>query len=689
MYYLKYNDIDLTQLVKVRDVTLPSLPSIEHNAIDMWEMDGNIFSSLSYGNKEIEITAIIQPLDPNDIEMYVNDVKRAFFTRTPQPLYLGDETRYILAVPEGEVQITELGKGTCELGVTLIAYFPYWIAKEVQHSDFDGKEGTVVNEGDVPTTPVISIGVGSSTTFFQIENKTTKERILLGELPRTEKETVKEHDVVLFDNCQTTSGWVSSSAGIDSGCATGGTLAVTEDGGGLCIGSFGSGSGTWKGACYRRNLGQQVTDFRVKANFSFNSTGMNGDPTKVETIKYNDDLGTISSGSVTYTYTVKVNTTLNVRTGPGTNYKRIGSYKNGKVLSGTPTNGWLKHTYNGQTAYCSMQYLTTNCNDNRTSTTVCNFVTNKETALRSSADEWSSSRCTIPAGTVIRCKVAEVKKKEGESEVGTGFRQLYTKYKGKSGYVKIDDMTRASEAGQTVTYELEGETADDKQGKLQLYGFSNSGVQLFSMSIIDDSEWYEATYPIVKVNGKDFLVEEKYIEPKAKTKEVRSNNTVKYENILSGTLGNWNDFQGEIQIERKDNVWHAYIYKKGTGKSERKIQSSKVSDSTNGSEKLTYLVIYIGTADGEKASGMSINEISVQSLSAIEPAEQNIQQFELGDVIEIDCGIPSVKLNGVEKNSLVDIGSQFFDLEVGANDIRVASDDNSMTFGVTYNEKYL
>ena len=72
MYYLKYNGVDLTQLVKVREVNLPSLPSIEHSEIEMWEMDGNLFSSLSYGNREIEISAIIQPLDPNDLDIYVN-----------------------------------------------------------------------------------------------------------------------------------------------------------------------------------------------------------------------------------------------------------------------------------------------------------------------------------------------------------------------------------------------------------------------------------------------------------------------------------------------------------------------------------------------------------------------------------------------------------------------------------------
>ena len=682
MYYLKYNGIDLTQLVKVREVSLPSLPSIEHSEIEMWEMDGNIFNSLSYGNKEIEISAIIQPLNPNDLEVYVNDVKRAFFVREPQPLFLGDETRYLLATTEGEVTIAELGKGTCELNVKLIAYYPYWIDKEVQQKSFDGKSGTVTNNGDVPTTPVISVGLEGNTTFVQLEKKSTKERILIGEYPRINKTTIKANNNVLFDTCQTVSGWTSSSASLDAGCGIGGSLSVTNTGGGLCLGSVPSGSSTWKGASYRKSLSSAVKNFKVRANFSFNSTGDNGDPTKI--ITYNDDLANATSGSVSYTYTVKVKTSLNVRTGPSTSYKRIGSYKNGTKLTGTPTGGWLKHTYNGQTAYCSMQYLTTTATDNRSTSTICNFVTNKATAVRSGADEWSSSKITIPSGTVIRCYVNEIKKKEGETEVATGFRRLHVAYQGHSGYVKISDMTRASEATQTISYEAVGERADDKEGIIQLYGFSSNGIQLFSLSVIDDSEYYEATYPLIKKNGKDFLFDQKFNEPEPKTRANESGSTIKYENILSGKLGDWNEFEGELYIERVDNVWQAYV-KKFNGKM---IKSPITIDNTNANESLSYLIIYAGVANGDKMSCMSINEIQVQTATAIEPATQNIQRFETGDVLEIDCGVPCVRLNGIERNDLVDIGSQFFDLEVGQNDITIVSDANA-NFGVLYNEKYL
>ena len=49
--------------------------------------------------------------------------------------------------------------------------------------------------------------------------------------------------------------------------------------------------------------------------------------------------------------------TLNVRLGGGTGYAKIGTLSRGTVVSGELENGWLKFTYNDQTAYCSADYL--------------------------------------------------------------------------------------------------------------------------------------------------------------------------------------------------------------------------------------------------------------------------------------------------------------------------------------------
>ena len=48
---------------------------------------------------------------------------------------------------------------------------------------------------------------------------------------------------------------------------------------------------------------------------------------------------------------------LNVRSGPGTSYDRIGSLSRGALLSGVLEDGWLRFSYNGRTAYVSATYV--------------------------------------------------------------------------------------------------------------------------------------------------------------------------------------------------------------------------------------------------------------------------------------------------------------------------------------------
>ena len=48
---------------------------------------------------------------------------------------------------------------------------------------------------------------------------------------------------------------------------------------------------------------------------------------------------------------------LNYRVGPGRHYKKVGTVPAGAIVSGTPTNGWLQTTLQGETCYLSMDYL--------------------------------------------------------------------------------------------------------------------------------------------------------------------------------------------------------------------------------------------------------------------------------------------------------------------------------------------
>ena len=239
-------------------------------------------------------------------------------------------------------------------------------------------------------------------------------------------------------------------------------------------------------------------------------------------------------------------------------------------------------------------------------------------------------------------------------------------------------------------YEPEKITADDKTGVVELYGFSANNVQLFKLSMVDDNEYYEFTYPLIRKNGEDFLVD-KTVAPAPKTISTMSGNTKKVENILSGRYGDWNEFYGELYIERKENRWYAYVQKIVDGNVVKTIRNNTVVDTKNKDEKLSYLVIYIGTTgNADKASGMSITDIKVYAGAEIDnTVTYNFQNFEVGDVVTIDNNVPAVYINDVETNEIIDVGSSFFPLLPGENVLKVASDDEGMTVDVLWNDRNL
>ena len=692
MYYIKYNDIDLTDLVKVREVEIPSLPTMEHSSIDVFERDGGIYNGLSYKTREIKLTFIIQPEDPNDYDMYVNDVKRAFYTKEEAQLYCGDESLYIWCVPVDDLIITELGTACAECEVNLVSYDPYWYStKQNAVNNNDAKRFTVTNESDVPAYPIINVGFTRDTTFFQIRNRDTNETVLIGGVPEKEGKTIKKNTRVFKDAMETTSGWVSTSAPIDANRSTGGTLSVTSSGKGLMCGNFGSSSdgAVWHGACYKKSIDTPVKDFKVRIRMKHNSTGKNGDPSH----PYQNETEKPISGSKKTYYKVTARSGLKLRKSASTSSTKLLTIPYGTKLTGTISKGWLKTTYNGKTGYCYAEYLKDVTSDSTATSKERNYVTMKSTAIRATASKKATNKKTIPAGTCIRCKYDTKYPTTGKDDVKGKFFELAKPYDGTKGYVLIENLVEANEY--EVDYEPEIETADDKTGVVELYGFSANNVQLFKLSMVDDNEFYEFTYPLIRKNGEDFL-KDKTIAPEPKKVTTYNGDTKKVQSILSGRYGSWTGsdgkgFYGELYIERINNKWYAYVQKIKDGQPGKKIKSKTVTDKANQDEELSYIVIYFGTSGStEKASGMAITDINVYTATKIdESKEYNFQEFEAGDILTIDNSIPAVYLNDEERNDLIDVGSSFFPLEPGDNYIKVASDDDVPNIDILWNNKYL
>ena len=695
MYYIKYNEIDLSDIVKVRSVEIPSLPSIKHSSIDVFERHGNIFNGVSYNNRDINLVLLIYPDNPDDYDIYINDVKRTFYTQEECRLFCGNEDLYIWCVPTGDIVVTELGDYCAEIEVNLIAYDPYWysVGYNIVNND-DKKQFRVTNKSDLAVYPILKVGFTKDTTFVQIENQTSKEKLLIGGIPSVEGEIIKKDSKILADACENTSGWTSTSAPIESDRSTGGSITVNKGGWGFVLSDAGSGSTTWKGSSYKKQLSQPVKDFKVRVCMTHNSGGVNGDPSypyENNPTAINNDIATISTGSKTIYYYIVTPSGVTMRSDAGSGYAQVCTIPSGVRL--TPLdmkNGWIKATYNSKTGWCDMNYLTPTIYDSTVVTnpstgqvSECNYVVVKSTALRKSADKTATNVRTIPAGTVIRVITSQKYPTTHEDEHSREiFYKLAKAYNGSYGYVLIDDLIEAS--NYEVQYAQEQNTADDKTGVVELYGFSANNIQLFKLSMNDKSEWYEHTYPSITKNGTVFL-EDSATTPNAKTRVEYNDNGKKVSNILSGKVNNgWNEFNGELYIERVNNQWYAYVQNKKDGQVIKEIKSKTVTDTKNSTESLSYIVMYFGTTKSgtsdsgtlDKCSDMSISHIEVKTATEIDNTiHYNFLEFEVGDVLTIDHNIPSVRLNDVEHNELIDVGSVFFKLEPGENIIRVASDD--------------
>ena len=687
MYYIKYNEIDLTDMVKVREVEIPSLPTIEHSSIDIFERDGGVYNGASYGTREIKLTFIIKPDNRDDYEQYVQDVKRAFYTKEECRLFCGDENLYIWCVPVDDMVITELGTGCAEGEVNLISYDPYWYSVDQQAvNNNDKKKFTVENESDTNVYPVIQVGFTRDTTFLQIRNRSTNETVLIGGVPEKENNTIKKNTRVFKDVMETTSGWTSTSAPIDTGRSTGGTLSVTSDGKGLMCGNFGSASdgAVWHGACYKKSIDTPVKDFKVRIRMKHNSSGKNGDPSH----PYQNETTPPISGSKSTYYKVTAKSGLRLRKSASTSSTKLLTIPYGTKLTGTVSKGWLKTTYNGKTGYCYAEYIKDVTSDSTVTSKERNYVTMKSTAIRATASKKATNKKTIPAGKCIRVLYDTKYPTTGKDDVKGKFYKLAKPYDGTTGFVLIENLVQANEY--TVDYEPEIETADDKLGVVELYGFSANNVQLFKLSMVDDNEFYEFTYPLIRKNGEDFL-KDKTIAPEPKKVTTYNGDTKRVESILSGKYGSWNEFYGELYIERIKNRWYAYVQKIKDGQPGKKIKAQPVTDKANQDEELSYIVIYFGTSGStEKASGMAITDINVYTATKIEDnKEYNFQEFEVGDILTIDNSIPAVYLNDEERNDLIDVGSSFFPLEPGDNYIKIASDDDVPNVDILWNNKYL
>ena len=721
-YYVKYNDIDLTNMIKVKTVESSLTPPRENSTIDIWERAGEIYNGYRWQTREITINFLLlyteEEYDANPLilEQGLRDIKNCLNVDRPKALYLNNPDKFIYAVPDGDVEISELRYNCAEITIKFSCFDPFYYSAEPKMVE-GTKKLVVTNEGDVPTDGIITIGIDEDCHFVQLENMTNNKKMLIGSFPMVSKPSNKDKHDVLTDECVNLTGWSTGTTSVDSDRANTGTLAITEAGQGIMCGNFGSkGSTTWHGVSARKNLGTSVENFQVEAIVFNVSSGQGGDPSRTvdmtnPSVKYSTEQHyssyEVTEGSRAEQYKVICHA-LHKRSGPSKSYGVVGYLKNGDIID--PKNwqgykGLWAEVAPGQWSYCSPEYVQKTVTDNTTVKTVQvvnnvtitkyvkNYYATSSAEVREQPEKDSRIVCTIPAGEVVRVIDERLweqdKDNDGNVTVSNDdyWYKIETAWNGYWGYVKGNNLQPATNV--SVKYPVEPETSDDKIGTIEVYGYDNNGSQLFKMSMTDENGYYEFNYPKTTVGGKEFLSDISIApEPKIKNTNSVSNGqlVVTKDYLLSGQYGNWNDFYGTFGIKRENGNWQAWYQKMENGYVVKQHWSAYQPIHNAPTGNLSYITLFIGT-NGDKPSDMSLQRLTVKNLTPQDPVTTNIKKFQAGDVLKVDMYNNRVWLNDKLYNN-IEIGSQFFPLEVGENTIRIISDKGTHS-NIVFHEKFL
>ena len=434
---VKYNENYLSDICDILSITEPILTSRDIDTLNIKSVDGEIFNGCKKNSYKIAIKVLIDGDNRIDYENKLQELKDIFDVKELKQ-FLKDEDKFILAIPDEEIEEEKINLMASICTISLFCPEPSYYSKEIkvfENEDNDVNTVIVTNEGKKPVYPLISIGFSKDAYFAQVELKSTGEKILVGKYPKLSLTSQTNSNRVLYNNCESVSDFIDSSASIDSDRTGGGNITTTSSGKGVCMSSPGTGETTWKGICKRLNLSKEVDEFELTCNMSHNSTGTNGDPTLPT---YTDSKVV---GSIKETYYVVSSSIANYRSGPGTNYKKYGTLKkNFEIYGGTVIKGWLKFSYKSKTCYVSTKLITEKV---KVTGTIYekNYVTygSKGTTgviLRSQPKKSSAVVMSIKLGEVVRCNTKAYK----DSVSGVTYYKLAKKYNGKTGYISTGNI---------------------------------------------------------------------------------------------------------------------------------------------------------------------------------------------------------------------------------------------------------
>ena len=662
----KFNGIDLEQFVKVFSISTNVFNKI-NTFTDIPSRNGRVLQDSKYDYKQIDIGYDIKASTEEDLQDAIDTISSVFDVDEEKELIINENGRIYLAIPNGKTPKEYIMNGMRRFSTSFICTIPFSYNSDAKI--FNGeKKITVTNEGNASTPAIIEVDFNSNATYCQIDGQDGK-AVLIGQYPSLTNEKKEKSTTIVYEPCETTENFVSVTGEVDAKRTITGTIQPNDGGSSWCIRASDYGSGTdWHGPALRYNLPSNVTDFECSLYFYHDSTGK---------LEYNEFGSTDTTKTTRYKVTA---TTVKLKEKRLSKSKTLLSIKKGVYLTASEVvNGWIKTTYSEKTGWVKIS-----TGLSKITTTTATYYTKQAASLRASGSKSSKLLATIPKGTAI-VVYPKITASKGKWTKAT--------YKGKTGYVYTDYIIEGDKV--QIETDREVNTAEDKIGMVEGYGFDQAGNKLFKVMLCDENEYFEAVYPLIQIGNTEFLKDKDFSVPEPKPVITVSGSddslTVTKKTPRSGKYGNWNEFKGHFTIKRENNEWHAEVIKYNeAGEIEKTLSSETVKNDKFPIGDLNHIVIFFGKyADKEVVDTMTFNRLVINKLNEDgEDEDQDVIIFKEGDELKVDFANNEVYINNVKNMQHVDIGSEFFETPPGEYDLKIAS-DGDIASSIIFNERWL
>lgn len=675
-YEVNYATVDLHEYVTILNVNRTVTPERTNFAKDISGVHGKYYMGYKYNEKIIRLECLMKADSKEERVELLNELSFLLDVSEPQMLIISDSPNaYCHAVPNSISDIESI-KYNSKFEIEFICYDPYSYAIEDDYFDADIDGITTVENGGTATTyPVIDTVFQKDTNFFMLTNYDSK-IILLGAADDGDSPTTTKNPVVLKEPCETLEHFTNVSSDVlDEGRVVTGNLQVNATGKSLMCGNYGTDENGWHGGALRRNIGSSVSDFEFRVRLQHNSKG---------DLFINDGTA-VTNKKGTFTVTAKNGQTVYKQR--STSSGKVTTIPKGKHVTATEiTKDWGKVTYNGKTGYVDtskMKYGKVKIGPTYPQSYKGTINSANSVHLRKGKGGKYKSLIKIPNKTALTF----TQEKEKDTWVKTT-------YKNKTGYVAKQHVKKTS-SSKMMTRATSADSAEKQKGRIEIYGFSNTGDKLFKCVMRDSSGYYEYSQPEIFI-GNELVLHDNKTTPDPKTrKEVDKQGKTITRKLNSGKFGNWNEFNGWFTVKRTSDkrgkqTWECKVEKlKDDGTvSGKPLTFKKTVTATFPRGDLASIVIWIGQWKNEPTvSTMQCSHIEVKNL--VSQTTENFPLFTEGDHLLIDNEQQKIYLNGSLFMNALDIGSEFFSSPVGESEFQYTTDGGILDVTTSIKKRWI